>query len=112
MMKTYLIDDSTFEIINDIKTQILTYIEHAEINESDNLQTELNTKNNLLNPEQILENGRTGAMSTGVNIYQIRIYPDGRKEEIGRIESEITAIYALMKHLQNIDENNPDKLPW
>ena len=109
-MKTYLIDKYT-DITTEEESEVFTCIEHAEAKDGA-LETEINTIKNLNNPELFIQSGNSGAMTVAIYIYQIRVYANGYKEEIGRIRSEICAMYSLLMHLKEIDEKNPDNLPW
>lgn len=111
-MRKYLIDDSAVETIEGIECQIMLYIEHSELNDCGSLEEELTMIKELKNPSFLDGKTETPGMMVGVNIYRVAIFPDGTEKEIQRIDTEITAMYALYKHLEDIDKNNTDGLPW
>lgn len=107
-MKKYIIDASTYDVEGN---QIITYIEHAEAKDG-SIEENFNTVKNLQQAEEtLLSQPTTGVMVTRVSIVQVKII-NGKEIELGRIDSEVTAIYSLYKHLQKIDQYNPDNLPW
>lgn len=48
----------------------------------------------------------------GIELVRDRHYPDGRIERIQTLAIDVTSAYALLEHLQMIDNENPDGLFW
>lgn len=110
-MKKYLICDAEVSTIDGIDVPVEMWIEHAEVEDSGSLEEELTTVNALRNPGVILS-GEPVGMTTGVSIYKIAKFPDGTVRELERLDTEIIAMYSLYKHLESIDRDNEDNLPW